>query len=339
VWGVGVLSLVLNLVALIKLDFLNVMLLLPSLLFSVSTLVGPFLMHPKAGPKNPASWAPKLLGWLAGGAFFTLVAALMAQRGVWEWIGLLLLVAGFGLVLRHGLSYFGFTRRIQRLTRQLGKQLAAAGLAADAARTMSQQIVPGLAGDWAKVQAALRRAAVADEHHESIRIFVQQTVVPWLKRPQADLQSDGWTGQRLVSEFCRSLALSLFTLLWFFLVPIPGLLVFTAGDYRTSISLAGLAFGVLGTVGVAVLGLGTARLIERVSWRGIGGLGLRRRIERNFQKFQSLLSEAGRLTTAETASLHALFTDVQTYVDQCSYAYARQSLERIERLLTRQRER
>src|SRR5262249_10535638 len=40
VWGVGLLSLLLNLFALANLDFLNVLLLLPSLMFSVSTLVG-----------------------------------------------------------------------------------------------------------------------------------------------------------------------------------------------------------------------------------------------------------------------------------------------------------
>jgi hypothetical protein len=64
VWGVGVLSLLLNLFALANLDFLNALLLLPSLMFSVSTLKGPFVMSPKPGAwMEPRVWVPKICGW------------------------------------------------------------------------------------------------------------------------------------------------------------------------------------------------------------------------------------------------------------------------------------
>jgi hypothetical protein len=94
VWGVGLLSFCLNLFALTHLDFLNVLLLLPSLLFSVSTLIGPFVMQSKGGKQIGWSvWFPKLLGWAASFGFYCLVAWLVAQGGGQKWFGVLLCAA------------------------------------------------------------------------------------------------------------------------------------------------------------------------------------------------------------------------------------------------------
>jgi len=46
-----------------------------------------------------------------------------------------------------------------------------------------------------------------------------------------------------------------------------------------------------------------------------------------------LAGEPDRLTHVQTASLYALFTDAQTYLDQRGYAYARRTLGLIEQTL------
>ena len=75
-------------------------------------------------------------------------------------------------------------------------------------------------------------------------------------------------------------------------------------------------------------------LLERLVQDGLKGEGLVAHIETQYRRFQSLVREPGRLTPVQTASLYALFTDVQTYVDQRGYAYARDTLGLIEQKLT-----
>ena len=54
--------------------------------------------------------------------------------------------------------------------------------------------------------------------------------------------------------------LALFTFIWFFVVPIPGLLVFTAFDYRISITFTGLTLTVALLVGFLLVGRASAAL-------------------------------------------------------------------------------
>ena len=99
VWGVGLGSMALNLIALTQLDFFNVLLLLPSLLFSVSTLIGPFMMAPKPGRHlGKYTWAPKVLGWATSFCFYCVLAWLVAQGGWKMWFGVLVAGACFGRV-------------------------------------------------------------------------------------------------------------------------------------------------------------------------------------------------------------------------------------------------
>src|SRR4030095_10212053 len=83
VWIVGLGSVVLNLFALSNLDMLNVLLLLPSLLFSVSLFIGPFLMTPKPGTRvGKRIVLAKVLGWLSTLTLLTSVSVLVG-RGQW----------------------------------------------------------------------------------------------------------------------------------------------------------------------------------------------------------------------------------------------------------------
>jgi hypothetical protein len=327
VWGVGLLALLLDLFALANLDFLNVLLLLPSLMFSVSTLIGPFLMQPKPGNHlGVAVWVPKLLGWIGICGFYMLVARLIALGGWYERLGVCLCLFAFGCVLASGMKYASYSRQLRKLTARLARQMTQAGMAQSDAHKLAQQIVRHLAGDIEKTKAALRNTSLAAESQTAVVDLVKKQLLPWLERPVANLPHPGRINPRFGSELRRSFVLGLFTFIWFFVVPVPGLLVFTApGGYRLSISLGGILIFAAALLG-AVLAAGClSLLLEWWEKYRLRDNGLVARIEAQYRAFESLMA-AGTLSAWQTSQLHALFTDLQTYFDQRSYAYARRTL-------------
>jgi hypothetical protein len=238
-------------------------------------------------------------------------------------------------VLRVGLKYWGYARRLKSVTELLARRIASGGMAVDAAKTMAQNIVRGLSGDVEKTRSALQKTDLAEEHQAAVAQMVQDQVLPQLKRPVMDMQKGHTANRRFVCEFNCSFVLGLFTFVWFFIVPIPGLLIFTApGGYRFMLPLTGVLAFAGGVLGVVLVGYCVSLLLERLVQYGLTGEGLLSRIETQYRCFQSLVREPGRLTPVQTASLYALFTDVQTYVDQRGYAYARRTLGLIEQKLT-----
>src|SRR5437764_1992572 len=122
-------------------------------------------------------------------------------------------------------------------------------------------------------------------------------------------------------------------LLWLFVVPVPGLFVFSAGEYRVSLGLSNVAWFIISTIGLAIVAAWAGDLIQRLDASGRGKLSLNKRIRRAFAQFQERLqSTPGKsgLPQHEIASTFALFTDIQTYIDQRSYAFARRLLAIIE---------
>jgi hypothetical protein len=348
VWIVGIASLMLNLFSLSQLDFLNVVLLLPSLLFSVSVLLGPFIMRPRAGTSvGRRVWIVKLAGWLAAFGFFALVAWLLARGGWSETLAVLCLTGCLGALLWQGLRYIGYGRKLKRLTAQLTDLLANGGLASREANQLAGQIVRGFVGDPAKTQTALTKAGLASDRQPTILAFVQAKLLPHLKKPMADLETGLFVPNpkpetrnpksealhRWLSEFGRSFALAVCTFLWFFIVPIPGLFVLSVFEYRVSLDLSTVLLTVAGAVGVAIAALLLSLGFEWFVRRGLAGRGLLHRVTDHFHRFESLLRGRGQLSPAQSASLHALFTDVQTYFDQRGLAHARRTLVTIERKL------
>ena len=335
VWGVGLPCLLLNLFALANLDFLNALLLLPSLMFSVSALVGPFLAHPKPGVRlGWAVWAPKLLGWLGSFLLCLVLARLIADGGWHSWLAAGLCGGCLGGVLRTALRYVGYPRRVERLLARLAGEMAAGGMAMPEARRMASHIAGGLRAEAEKTRAALANTTLPAECQASVLRLVQDRLLPLLSRPLAELHDRAAVGPRFISECSRSFVLGLFTFVWLFVVPMPGLLVFTApGDYRiallpsTILSFAAAVLAVVFAAGILSLGL------EWWEKHRLTGRGLVAAIEAAYRSFRSLAAQPGRLAPAPEAQLHALFTDVQTYFDQRSYAYAWATLGRIERLL------
>ncbi|MGA2864839.1 MAG: hypothetical protein ABSF95_10165 [Verrucomicrobiota bacterium] len=335
VWGVGLAALLLDLFALANLDFLNVLLLLPSLMFSVSALVGPFLMQPKPGQHlGWAVWVPKLLGWLASLGFYLLVAWLIAGGGWREWLGVGLSVGCFSRVLLAGLKYVGYARRLQKLVARLAQQMVEGGLAITEAQPLAQNLVRGLGGEVEKTRAALQKTSLPAERQAGVMRNLQDQVWPFLKRPLTDLQAQRFANPRFICECSRSFVLGLFTFVWFFVVPMPGLLVFTApGGYRIWTLLSSVLLFAATALGV-VFGAGIlSLLLEWWEKNRLTGQGLVASIEAQYRSFQSLAAQPGKLAPVDTAHLYAMFTDVQTYFDQRSYAYARRALGRIKQTL------
>jgi hypothetical protein len=336
VWGVGLLALILNLFALSHLDFLNVLLLLPSLMFSVSTLLGPFLAQPRPGNHlGLVVCIPRLAGWLASCAFYMLVARLIALGHWFERLGLCACILCFGWILATGLKYLGYSTRIRRVTGHLVGLLTQAGLAAGEARKLVEMIVRNFIGNIEKTRAALGKTSLTSEAQALVAKTVEEKLIRLLERPALIDRGGSGMSQRFVSELSRSFILGIFTFIWFFVVPMPGLLVFTApGGYRISISLAGvLAFAgcaLGGVLAAACLSL----LLEKWETHRLRDKGLASAIDKQYRALQASLAQ-GSLSQWETSKLYALFTDVQTYFDQRSYAYARRSLDLIARTLDR----
>jgi hypothetical protein len=376
VWVVGFLSLALHVIALSSLDMLNVFLLLPSLLFSVSALVGPFVMTPKAG-NSLRAWVgiPKVLGWLSGVAVYLVVSWMVAQGGWIKWLGIILLAALFAFLLGTALRYFGYHRKLNKIKRTLVQLLSSAEHAEEGSRegdftTHDENVeapspVLPLLGERAGVRAShpreaaplaeaaalaqqiIQQASIAPEQlaslleKKSVPVSFRETIlkhahdqlVPLLRSPVADLRNGRFAENRFVAEFNGAFLLSLFMLALFYIVPVPGLFVFTASDYRLSFSL-GTFFRIVGwIIALALASLWIGQFIEWIRRAGIREQGLKPRIEKAYQRFQALLREPAKLSDQEVSGLYALFTDVQTYLDQRGYAYAARTLGEVEKIL------
>jgi hypothetical protein len=335
VWMVGLGSLALNLIALSHLDFLNVLLLLPSLLFSVSALIGPFLMSPKKGHDLGAvAWIPRALGWICGGFFYTVVAGLMARSSS-RWWGVTLLALCFGGLALYGLRYFGYASSLKRRVRHLQKILLNAGLDKAKADKLGDALARNATADAEKTKAALQQGGVLEAHRDTAWDYLRDQIQAWVRRPLVDGQSGPFSHSRFFSEWSRSWVLSLFTLLWFFVVPIPGLLVLTAFDYRISMTLTGVNLAVAGLIGMALLARACAAWQERWLWNGFRKSAARKRLESLYHHFKDLRGQPGKLVASQIAHLYALFTDAQTYCEQRGFAYASRCLNEIEEILTR----
>jgi len=194
--------------------------------------------------------------------------------------------------------------------------------------------VAGLGMDLEKTRTALRRTALSSEGQAAIAKTVQERLLPLLRKPITDLQERPSANLRFACEWRRSFVLGLFTFVWFFVVPMPGLLVFTApGAYRISTLpssvFAGAALLLGGVLAAGLLSL-ALEWWEKQGW--LGG-GLLAAIANHYRALQSLAGQPGKLTPMDTARLYAMFTEVQTYVDQRSYHYAWRSLRQIQQLL------
>lgn len=335
IWVFGLASLVLNLFALLNLDLLNVLLLLPSLLFTVSILAGPYLLKPRVGRSaGSLAFIPRALGWVASISIYTLVSLWLPERGVAHWAALALLGAVFLLLLYSGLRYSTHRFQLRRRTRALARLLRDAG--ADDPELASALVIQAGANP-AKAPAILERRKIDATRHDTIVAFLDQKLKPLLQKPVVDVRDSWSANNRWLSEFNRSFVFSLLVLLWLFVVPVPGLFVFRAGDYRVSFGLLNTILFIFAVIGIALLAAWIGGLIQWFDSVGTGKRSLRQRISRAFAEFQQRIRSPHLLSSTEISSIFALFTDIQVYMDQRSYAYAHRLLSAIESTLASKR--
>ena len=273
-----------------------------------------------------------LPGWLLPFAFFTLVSILVAAGGWLEWAGFSLFCVLFAVLLMQGLKFALFRRKLRRTRNKLSQLLASAGIPEEERGKECQRIIQQASAGTTQMPSEL--AALPQDRREAIVNFVQQELQPLLKGPVQATETGLSTASRWRSEFSRALVLALFVLLWFFIVPVPGLLVFIADEYRFSLRLGTILLLVMGTIGFVLIASWMGRFIQWLD-EGMGRRALRPRIEKAYQTFQALALVGGKLRAIDVARTFALFTDLQTYMDQRSYAYARHCLALIERNLSR----
>lgn len=331
VWLVGGSSLVFSLVALASLDFLNVLLLLPSLLFSVSCLVGPFLMRPKRGRSlKSARWIPRLLGWVIGFSVCLLIAGLVAEGGPQEKVALALGALFVLSLVRRGLRHLFVPRQLRRerdwISRRVSQATGADPKGPSVAALTSELLSQAM--DPPAMRRLLAGAGATTMASDQISSAVAHRVQPLLERADDTAERKLTKRARFICETRRSLTLSIMTFGWFLMVPVPGLLVFTAGSFRFAFELVPFLNTLVLVVG-AVLGIALAgRLGERVFYEGVGKRRLTRRAARAYRQFRDL-----EMPAASAASIFALFTELQTYLDQRAFGYAHRTLGEIEEKL------
>jgi hypothetical protein len=332
VWGVGMISLGLNLVALSRLDLLNVLMLLPSLLFSVSALIGPFLMTPLKGAGQPASesrW--KLLGWLGAIALYVIISRLLTHPGLCSWVGLALFLTPPIMMARHALRFAAYRPLLRRARTRLTRLLLKHGLPAPGAAQATERLMSASLDQPAGIDLVLDRCGLSPEARQDLRSWIEIHLRPLLRAPLAQLDDSGRRYQRSRSLLARSFVLAWFVLLWFFLVPIPGLFVVSAGAYQIATRPGSTLLLVLGLAGGALVLAAAGKAWLRFLHRPAGRRGLVADLERAHRRFevQSLARSGQPADPGRTAELHGLFLSALLYLDQGADAYARTVLGQI----------
>jgi hypothetical protein len=274
----------------------------------------------------------KTAGWAGGFGFFMLLAWAMIRGGLTQALAFVLLALCLGGFLRTALRYVCYAGMLRRLTQQLACHLATAGC--DDPARLAGRIVSELGGDPSRTESLLSQVGVPATRQAACVQFVRDELQPAIRKPVADLDRGFFACYPWFSAAGRSFTLAFFVLVWFMVVPMPGLLAFQApGGYRFSLPLASLLYSLAGLLAVVL----AARLLSRaLDWwqaRGSNRASVFAGATRAWQEFQSQQGPGNRLAPHEVSGVYGLFTDLQTYVEQRSTAFARRTLASINRVL------
>jgi hypothetical protein len=326
VWCIGLPSVLCILLALSELDMFNVLLLLPSLLFTVSLMIGPFLMSPRPGGyAGVRALLPRLAAWPVALVFYGAVSILVAFGGFASWLGLLLFLVGIAFVVWNPCRALSFRARLAVARHRLARLLINRNVVSSKADAVAVDLIK-VSGDPARQGDVLDKAGVPAEARPTVIESIARRIHPLVQEPGATAPGS-WSSSRAFSDFSRALVLALFVLLWFLVVPVPGLFVLSAGDFHASLLLEDL----IRAVGIALLfcvpGYWIARLLESRLLAANGPNDLRARARQSFQDLQQNILN---LSPDDSARRHALLMDFQTYLDQRSPAYAARVLDQLE---------
>jgi hypothetical protein len=219
--------------------------------------------------------------------------------------------------------------RVRRARRRLAQRLAEAGLRDPERSALAGQLM-AQGRNPAQVEALLAAQALSAEDRRAIASGVSDWIEPILTAPDRGMRPMSPVGERIAAEFRRTFCVALLTLLWFFVVPVPGLFVFTAEAYRVSMTLGGIMTFGLTMCGLVIAGYWAAEVLRFFRWRSENPAAMRARARRAFHGLQDRWRGGRGLGETESSRVAAGFIDFAVFVDQKSDAYAREALARIE---------
>ena len=327
-WLIGVPSIVLNLISLSRLDMFNTLLLLPSLLFSVSLVMGPFLMAPKSGLAIGAwTFLPRIAGWITVAAGLMVTSMMIAGEGLVPWLGMIGLIGVVvGLLWVPG-KFLLFHRRmngaLDRCERTLGQF--------DLSDAQKSECLSALKGfRFSELKEHFNKGGI-QKSDQSLRGGIDSLARLLSKLKSGVSKPINRWNPRWMCEYRRSLLVAFGVLVWFFVVPVPGLFVLSAGEYKTSLSLQGILGGLSFVVCLTLIGLGLSRLLQRRDRGELIGKGLRQRSDALMSRLHGSQGAGRDLSPRVVSEICGDFVEYFVFLDQESYAYARRVLERIER--------
>ncbi len=331
IWGFGLLLFGLNLWALSGLDMLNVILLLPSLLFNLGLVIGMFVMKTPEGhfAGNAKQWGSRLAGWGVAGVLYSGLSSLVLLGGTWgAMAAYTVLVFGVGLtLLTWVLMYYP-----KAIVEQIHHPKTGA------MRRAENNRVQGHSGAEKQIEGLNKKAGKLNNFHAGlIKYFPPAMLANMFDAHMTKLKKDKKMQEaRLYSEFLRSFVVALFGMIWFFIVPIPGFLAFDTLAARISIPLGNLLWIVGGTVVTFVL----ARVAFKVS-SAISSRYAKERLVELHKYYELIEKDPGIFAAPEAVGqkmrfvshVRALLADTFIYVEQGSDGYAHKSMDVIEKAL------
>ena len=334
IWIAGLASFLLNVFAMSNLDMLNALLLLPSLLFSVSALAGPFLTSPTPGRSlGRFVVIPRLLGWLLALAFYIGLSLMIGGGRFFQSAGLALTAATFFLLLGVALRYFAYRFRWRRRAAALAKILIRENLSKAEAQKVAGELLSQPATSGRKWEGGLRLLGVSTAGREEIASFLDTQVAPLMESAKLPLAPET-RATRFRSELGRTFILGLFVFIWFFIVPLPALFVFTAGPYQGSVGLRAIMSAIGLVIAGTLVGFWASQGVDWLLYRSPFSRSLKSQVAALFGRFQALAATRPRpLTPQKVSHAYALFTDLATYVDQQSYDRARHTFRQLREIV------
>ncbi|MFN0069745.1 MAG: hypothetical protein ACKVYV_19175, partial [Limisphaerales bacterium] len=180
------------------------------------------------------------------------------------------------------------------------------------------------AGPAERFAATLKSAGLGEEAMAAPLALARERLAPLLNAPAAAVTPAGWRGSRWWCDFSRAWALAMPVLLWFFLVPVPGLIVMTAGEHRFGVQPATVAAVAGALLGLTLAAAGLGLVIERLVNRGVRGGGLHATLAAALRR--EFATAAATDDPAASARRRALLTDALTYHDQRAAGYCERCL-------------
>ncbi|MBF0490321.1 MAG: MFS transporter, partial [Candidatus Omnitrophica bacterium] len=365
VWRLGFVLFIADIIAISSLDMLNGLFLLPTLMFSVSLLLGPSVMKAKEGFHLGylPQLAVRLAGWVSGFVFFGVLSFGVLKGGMLVYVSHAVLALTAVMFL---LWFWKIKSPFSIFDQLMNKLRAKAGIqsmdgSVSKASLQGIQSIQGtildftnkkgiweeaskkdvrLKGDADINEQEFRRIAQGD--FDKVWLIVQKSLntIPYAEGKAESRGTVKWFKMiRLYSEYLRHTVVSVFVLAFFYFVPIPGLLVFETEAARISVPL----FSLLCVIG---LGLGLVLVADMIfqSLSFFSVSAARNRFNSLYETYTQAessivaslvggINETNRNNALTIAQTRALFADTLTYIEQGSSAYAHKTMNTIGKVL------